>query len=679
MPIRVLRLAPLVAGVSAIAPCKSHGAEAEQERARAPDVVVVTAERIQSGLEAERAFTPGAVTNLDGEQFYERRVTQLSDMLRYVPGVFAESYNGNDDVFYSSRGSNLDATDYDKNGIKFLQDGLPVTAADGNNHNRALDPLSARYASVAHGANALAYGASTLGGAIDFTTPTAHTTLPSVAVSGGSFGDVGLRATVGGVSGGLDGLATLDLQQRDGFREHSAQDRKGVYANLGWTASDNVATRFYATYVDYDAELPRDLTPEQFAENPRQARADAIAGDHRKRVESWRLAMKTALAEWAGGALELGVSYEHQALYHPVVSSPFFSLLIDTVHEDRGAMLRYRRASGAHNLLAGLNYGYSTVNGGNYENLAGQAGALMWTTDDDASSLELFALDRWSFAPRWTLAYGAQLVFADRDVSGFKANYDAVNPRVGVIRSLGETFEWYSSASRVYEAPTTYELTDDVNGGSTPLDAMRGTVLETGLRGAGRRGETRLNWDVSLYYTELRNEILSRDDPNAPGTSLSANIDETTHAGVEALVGASFAAGRRGHRIEPLLSVTFNAFSFDADPEYGSNRLPSAPRYFVRGEVMYRHASGFSVGPTFDLVGARYTDFANTYRVASYSLLGVRAVFSTDRWEVFAEGRNLRDDPYVATVLVKDVASPDSSMLFPGAPRSFYIGARYQF
>ena len=101
-------------------------------------------------------------------------MTQLSEMLRYVPGVYSESYNGNDDVFYSSRGSNLDATDYDKNGVKFLQDGLPVSAADGNNHNRALDPLGARYATFAHGANALAYGASTLGGAMDFVTHTAR-------------------------------------------------------------------------------------------------------------------------------------------------------------------------------------------------------------------------------------------------------------------------------------------------------------------------------------------------------------------------------------------------------------------------------------------------------------------------------------------------------------------------
>lgn len=652
-------------------------APAQQER---PEVIVVTAERIEAALEAERSVTPGAVTNLDGAKFYERRVAQLSDMLRYVPGVFAESYNGNDDVFYSSRGSNLDATDYDKNGIKFLQDGLPVTAADGNNHNRALDPLSARYATVAHGANALAYGASTLGGAVDFMTPTARTASPSVSMSAGSFGERAVRATFGtAFSDDLDALVTTEVLQREGYREHSAQDRKGIYANLGWRASDAVATRFYANFVEYDSELPRELTPEQFAANPRQARADAIIGDHGKYVDAGRLAFKMTVDEVAGGVLELGTSYEEQDLYHPIVSSPFFSLLIDTTHEDVGAMVRYRRTATAHSLVFGLNYGYSTVTGGNYQNNGGRPGALLWTTDNEATSVELFALDRWTFAPEWTLVYGGQFVAADRDVGGFKGRYDAFNPRVGVIRRIGaDSTEWYASLSRVYEAPTTYELTDDFSGGNTPLEAMHGTVAETGLRGATLRGAAELSWDVSLYYTKLRDEILSRDDPNAPGTSLSANIDQTKHAGLEALLGASFALDGGG-RIEPLLNVTINAFSFDSDPGYGNNRLPSAPRYFVRGEVLYRNTAGFSIGPTFDFIGARYTDFANTYRVDSYRLLGLRAAFTASRWEVFAEARNLLDEAYVAAVVVKDVAAPDSPMLFPGAARSYYVGARYQF
>ena len=643
------------------------------------ETVVVTAERQRHDLDAEREMTPGAVTNIDGEKLYQRQVTQLSEMFRYVPGVYAESYNGNDDVFYSSRGSNLDATDYDKNGVKFLQDGLPVSAADGNNHNRALDPLGARYATFAHGANALAYGASTLGGAMDFVSPTARNSKSSVSLSGGSFGDYGGRATLGGVFGDFDGMVSAETRQRDGYRDHSAEDRKAVYTNFGWAPSENVSTRFYANYLDFYAELPRELTPAQYHQDPDQARADAILGNHSKDVKAWRIALKTTVEQVGGGTLEIGASYEHQFLFHPIVSAPFFSLLIDTAHKDTGAMLRYQRASGSHDLLFGASYGYSTVNGGNYSNDSGQPGFLLWTADDAASSLEAFALDRWTFATGWTLVYGAQYTTADRNVSGFKADYDGVNPRLGIIRKLGEESEWYASASRVYEAPTTFELTDDYNGGGTALDAMYGNVVETGVRGKSTHGETGLNWDVSLYYTALRDEILSRDDPNAPGTGLSANIGKTTHAGVEALLGASFAPGSGAHRIEPLINATYNAFTFDSDPQYGDNKLPSAPRYFVRGEIMYRNNAGFSAGPTFDFVGAKYVDFANSYRIGSYGLLGARTGLSANNWEIFAEARNLLDRDYVATIVVKDVASPNSEMLFPGAPRSFYAGMHLQF
>jgi iron complex outermembrane receptor protein len=137
--------------------------------------------------------------------------------------------------------------------------------------------------------------------------------------------------------------------------------------------------------------------------------------------------------------------------------------------------------------------------------------------------------------------------------------------------------------------------------------------------------------------------------------------------------------GTGGHRIEPLLNFTFNAFSFDSDPVYGDNRLPAAPRFFVRGELLYRNTTGFFAGPTFDLIGRRYVDFGNTYGVGSYGLLGARAGFVSDNWEVFAEGRNLLDKQYIAAVAVKDQASPADEVLHPGAPRSVYAGVRSRF
>ena len=694
---------PLVSAMTAVAVSLSTPTVAQQpEPAKLMDTVVVTAERLQQQIEEERSLTPGAVTVVDGAEVYERSITTLADMMRFVPGIWAESNSGADQVFFSSRGSNLDATDYDRNGIKLLQDGLPVTTADGNNHNRALDPLGARYATIAHGANALTYGASTLGGAIDFTSPNARNSAPlSLFATGGSNGQINALGTAGMVSGSFDGQISLESKHWDGYREHTAQDGVAGYVNAGMRWSDNVTTRVYLTWLQNDEELPGTLTRAQFDEDPDQASAAALNADYRKWVQTRRIATKTTWNLNSQSSLDVGLSYEKQALYHPIVDRilvdfdgpgplepvEVFSLLVNTDHRDFGATVRYNLRAGDHDFLAGVNFGDGTIHGGNYRNLGGRRNGLTEYVDNSADSTEAFLVDRWHLNDAWTLVYGTQFVSARRDVRTTNAatgelgnpkdDYSSFNPRLGVTYALGDGAELFASASRLFEAPTTFEMQDDLRGGNATLDAMHGTVVEVGTRGSSGT-DTRWNWDVSLYYAQIRDEILSIDDPAAPGTSLTANIDKTTHAGIEALLGASFSAGGP-HRIEPRLSLTVNGFSFDGNATYGDNDLPAAPKYAVRGEIMYRHASGFLAGPTFDLIGKRFADFSNTYRVGSYGLLGLRAGYSGKGWEGFAELRNLLDKEYVSALTVLDQGSEDAAVLYSGAPRSAYVGVRKEF
>lgn len=649
------------------------------------ETVIVRGVQNKLDLEKEQSLTPGGVTVIDVADLNERNVSNLGDMLRYVPGVWTASGSTGDSSFFSARGSNLDATNYDGNGIKLLQDGLPVTAADGNNHNRIIDPLSARLATVALGANALTYGASTLGGAIDFVTPTARDTDSEIVLNGGSHGQVQGRITTGVVAGDFDGLVTVESRKWDGFREHHEQERKGIYANAGWKLSDAVNTRFYFTYLDNDQELPGALTAAQFEEDPYQAQASAIetAGHYQYNVETWRAANKTVWDIDTNSSFSIGFSFEDQKLYHPIVySPPYFSLLIDTEQRNAGTSIRYNLRLDDHDLLAGLNYGETTVEGGNYFQEQGRRGNLMGLVDNNADSLEVFLVDRWQVADKWKLVYGVQAVSAAREVksTGVDADFDSVNPRVGVIYQLNANTEIFSNLSRLYEAPTTYELEDDINPDSEALNAMRGEVFEIGTRGKSESDSTQWNWAFSAYYAQLQDEILSIDDPAAPGTSLSANVDDTIHAGIEAVVGASFALDAKDtHRLEPRVSVTINEFSFDNDATYGNNQLPAAPGYAIKGEILYRNTNGFFAGPTFEIIDKRYADFSNTYTIDSYALLGFRAGFNHSDWEVYADLRNLTDKEYVGVHSVVNKYSTNSAIFQAGEPRSVYVGARFQF
>ncbi|MED5432883.1 outer membrane receptor for iron transport [Alcanivorax sp. MD8A] len=656
---------------------------------------VSEAQKERAGLQRELALTPGGVTLVEAEDLEERNVATLGDMLRYVPGMWTADGSTGDGTFLSSRGSNLDSVNYDGNGVKLMIDGLPVTAADGNNHNSFIDPLAARYAVIARGANAMTYGASTLGGAIDFISPTARTTDNQAYLSAGSHGTVQNSVTGGTVHGNLDALVTVEQRSYDGFRAHQEQQRSGVYANTGWQISDSVENRLYLTYVDNDQELAGSLTQGQFDADPYQAGASNETGNFLKNVEKWRVANRTAWNLSDTSSLVVGFSFEDQSLYHPIVQNPFFSLLIDNDQTTFGTTIRYDKKLGNHDLLLGLNYGETRVKGGNYQHSGGVRGALSTKVDNKADNLEVFAMDRWHFAERWSLVYGAQAVTGNREVrnvtvsSGAERNpeedFDSINPRVGVIYQLADRSELFASVSKLFEAPTLYELEDDVSASDEALDAMQGKVAEVGTRGSAPLGQaSEWNWEFTVYYAQIEDEILSLDDPNATGTSLATNVDDTIHAGVEALFGASIALGNSDHRIAPLLSMTWNDFTFDNDPLYGDNQLPVAPEFFIKGEVMYRHANGFYAGPTFDIVDDRYADFANSYKVDGYELLGLRTGLNRDNWEVYLEGRNLTDEAYVANVSARnDLSNPATAgaaaILQAGEPRSFYAGVRFDF
>lgn len=655
----------------------------------------------------------GGVTIVDVEDFQDRNVSSLADFFRYVPGMWAASQSGNDEVFFSSRGSNLDSTNFDGNGVKLLQDGLPVTAADGNNHNRIIDPLAAQYATVARGGNALKYGASTLGGAVDFTTPTARNSpMARLSLSGGSFGEFLGRGTVSKVfNDKFDALLTAEGKLWDGYRDHNKQDRVGVYGNFGIQLTDAIVNRTFLSYINNNQELPGQLTRAQFDANPKQASKEAIGGHYQLNTETQRVANKTTWTIDNRSLLEIGASFENQKLYHPIVdkvmvdfdgpgpmqAQEVFSLLVDSQQQDWGTSARYNLHLDEHDILLGMNFGINSEKGGNYRNNGGQRNGMTSQLRKDASTVEVFAQDHWHINERWTLTPALQGVFAHREVSNIGVNpvtgaltgrnshpndnYQGINPSLGLSYRFLKDATAYGNVTRLYEPPTNYNLGDNTvtNVSDASLKAMEGTSVEIGTRGTHEfNALNTMNWDLSLYYSWLNQEILSVSP--MPGLSVAKNFDNTIHAGVEGLIGGQFALDDKGtHAIAPMLTATYNHFNFDNDAVYGNNRLAAAPDYFLKGEVLYRHSSGVFVGPTVDVVGRRYADLANNYKIPAYALLGVRAGWSNEHYKVFFEGRNLLDKNYVSSNSVVDNGTANSQVLNSGAPVSFFGGVEVTF
>ncbi|NBY53211.1 MAG: hypothetical protein EBQ53_06215 [Betaproteobacteria bacterium] len=137
------------------------------------DTVTVTAPVIDRSLPdigAARARldqVPGGTDVVDSERYRDGRASTLADMLQASPGVFAQSRFGAEESRISIRGSGLQRTFHGR-GLLLLQDGVPLNLADGGVDMQAIEPLATRYTEVYRGANATPYGATTLGGAINF-------------------------------------------------------------------------------------------------------------------------------------------------------------------------------------------------------------------------------------------------------------------------------------------------------------------------------------------------------------------------------------------------------------------------------------------------------------------------------------------------------------------------------
>src|SRR3954471_7536666 len=168
---------------------------ASEQSAGAPGALTVLT--AQQAL-AEINQTPGGVALVSAEGYRNSTPSNtIKDVLDYVPGVYAQPKWG-DDTRLSIRGSGL-SRNFHLRGVQLYMDGIPINTADGYGDFQEIDPTAYRYVEVYKGANALRFGANSLGGAVNFVVPSGRNA-PwfDGRIDAGSFGYLRGAAASGG-------------------------------------------------------------------------------------------------------------------------------------------------------------------------------------------------------------------------------------------------------------------------------------------------------------------------------------------------------------------------------------------------------------------------------------------------------------------------------------------------
>ncbi|MGH8613243.1 MAG: TonB-dependent receptor family protein [Gammaproteobacteria bacterium] len=621
---------------------------------------------------------PGGTDLIDAETYRQGRTNHISDLLQWSPGVWVQPRFGADEARLSIRGSGIQRT-IGLRGIKLLQDGIPIDHADGGAFFHAFDPLATRYVEVYRGANALQYGATTLGGAINFVSPSGYNAPPvSVRIEGGRFDYQQAQLALAGVSGPSDGFLSATYADQEGFRAHAGHRRERLAANLGLRLSPALETRWFFHLIDSDSEFPGALTQAQLDADPEQANPLNEAGNQRLDLFQWRIANRTRFGDsqrW----LEITASYAYQELDFPLV------FVVDGVSENYGADLHFvweaPLLKQIRRLTLGLGIRQGDSDDDRFLNVGGDRGPQLGRNHSNVRNVDLYGELEFGLVPDLTLLVGGQWSKALREVEdrfpadgelNFDKTFTGLSPKLGLRYDPKPRVQVFANLSRSFEPPTLGELTEGLN--VTPVDDQTATTIEVGTR--GRTPDERLNWDLAYYHSWLDDELLSLS--NARGEPLgTVNARDTVHQGVELGVTLRLIKGLSLNQI-----YTWNDFRFCHDPVFGNNRIAGIAEHVYRAELLYRWPQGYYFGPSVEWVPADYpVDHANTLFAQAYATVGLKAGYRKEQgWAWFIEGKNLSDVHYSATTeVIADAGGQDAPLFFPGDGIGAFAGVEWRW
>ncbi len=578
-------------------------------------------------------------------------------------------------------------------GVRVVVDGIPATLPDGQSTLDHLDIPDLERVEILRGPSASLYG-NAAGGVLAFQTrdPVSGGPATELRSTFGSFGMRTLDASVSGTVANTGYRVSGTHLAYDGFRRDPVAADGGTYGAahrsiLNGVVETPVAGGTLHTVVngvDLNADNPGSLSADLLAEGDRQAYRGNVLQHTGKTVRQGQAGLT-----WSGpvgpldGALAAwGIRRE---LTNPIPS--------DIVGLDRSAAGARALVRGAHPTRAGA----LTLEGGveiqvqsdarrNWENDAGDKGALTLDQHEWVESASLFAQGRIDPLPR--LSASAALRWdrfrfrvddhhvaqdAGIDNSG-ERTMSSLSPSVSVIVRPVGAVEVFGSLSTSFETPTTTELANRPSGagGFNPdLQPVRGVTLEGGVRG---RVAGPWSWEATLFRTDLRHELVPYEIPSDPGRTFYRNAGHSLRHGWELSLSGDPTSETSVRVAYTLVDAHFEAYAVNGT-DYSGERIPGLAPWRLDGVALWRRGGLFVQGRGLYQDAVPVND-ANTARAAPYFLLDLRAGESGARlgslaFSPFVGISNVLDRRYVSSVTVNAFGA---RYYEPGPGRTFEVG-----
>lgn len=664
----------------------------------------------------------------------------VSRALSSVPGVVVQDFfGGNDQPRIQIRGSGLQQNPVER-GILVLQNGLPINRADGSYIVGFANPQQAEAIEIYRGYMANRLGATVLGGAINFVSPTgSQAPGTKVTASGGSFGQAGVAGQTGFRKDDVDGLIQADFSRRDGFRDYNSSERASFSGNVGARLSENVSTRIFAGYTDLGFDVAGPLTKSAMYANPRQVATGPtlvspgvsinpgpnVVRDRPRREASQFLAGSRTTATFDAHIVDVALGYTHT---DDMFRFPISSGVRNTSGGDVTGLVRYAYKPDQASILplfeTTAQYSAGSADRTNYINQGGTTGAKFGESVLDATTLSLYSglnipvwhavtlspaisyayatrdnRDTYAAATRPTIAYNPanpSMLLPNGAVpttsTSYNRTYDAWNPSLSLSYRPDANQTFFGAVSHSFEPPTHDDLLATVNGtpNSSPgrpnpaNPALAAALFSTPNLKAQTASTIEGGWRGrfgALSWDAVTYYSWVENEllslRDATGAPLGAiNADKTTHFGIELGAGTKLM-----ERLTGSVAYTYQDFRFSNDPLRGDNRLAGAPRHLINGTLQLQATDAWRLQGAVKWSPERTpVDNMNTLFADPYVVVDVRTEYRLDKhFKLFAEITNLFNETYASSTLIVDQARPDQAAFLPGDGRGYFGGIKASF
>lgn len=652
--------------------------------------IVVTAPVMERALYE----TPSAMSIVQNDAIHQAQPRlKLDETLGQVPGIYLQNQeNFAQGERIAIRGFGARAP-FGVRGITVVADGIPYTLPDGQAQLDAIDLDSAERIEVIRGPASVLYG-NAAGGVISVTSADGRRSPEetSVRITGGSDGLGKISVKNSENNGAWSHSVSASALNYDGYRDNAKVEKyllnSSVSRELG---NDRSLTAILNLLQNPRSEDPGALTAEQVKADRSQAGRFTEDYDTGQTVDQQVLGLQYQDLSAGPGELRAKTFYMRrnfeQQLPYPGDSR------IDYDRDYFGASADYRQSVAVSGLpfryVAGVEAREQKDDRIRREMSFG--GNLQGLTADElqtATALGAFVQGDLGLTDSVTLSVGGRFdrihlkvdddFLSDGDQSGNRT-FREWSGSAGLSYRYLASHQAYANISTAFETPTFSEFANPsgVGGLNPQIKPQKSVNHELGLRGELSNG---IDYDVTLFWVDVRDELIPYDLPGPDDRTFYRNAGDTTRKGIEAAAGWFFLPGWRAETALTLASYTFDEYNAGGE-SYDGNRLPGLPERVWSNRLTWQ-----GLGGTFATAEARYigdmvADDANAVKVDDYWLLNLRGgeSFYVGRnllLKGFAGVRNIGDRDHFANVRIN---ASNGRYYEPASGRTWYAGLEFVF